>query len=133
MSLDAMKLALEALEFLALETFVDLDKPFNVGPTRGREAITALRAAIEDAEKPWVKTYAGGQPHYTTPVDAVDISQEHVDGTAKREHEKKKWVGLTEDEVSQIIDAEIGFNSCWGPKEQFARAIETKLKEKNNA
>jgi hypothetical protein len=47
MSLDAMKLALEALEFLALETFVDLDKPFNVGPTRGREAITALRAAIE--------------------------------------------------------------------------------------
>ena len=48
MSIDAMKLALEALEFLALETFVDLDKPFNVGPTRGREAILALRAAITD-------------------------------------------------------------------------------------
>jgi len=44
---------------------------------------------------------------------------------------KREWVGLTEGEVSQIIDEEIGFNSCWGPEESFARAIETKLKEKN--
>ena len=44
---------------------------------------------------------------------------------------KKPWVNLTDEEVSQIIDAEIGFNSCWGPEESFARAIEAKLKEKN--
>ena len=44
---------------------------------------------------------------------------------------KKPWVGLTDEEVSKIIDDEIGFNSCWGPEEQFARAIEAKLKEKN--
>jgi len=44
---------------------------------------------------------------------------------------RKPWVGLTEEEVSKIIDAEIGFNSCWGPEESFARAIEAKLKEKN--
>ena len=43
----------------------------------------------------------------------------------------KEWVGLTDEEVSEIIDAEIGFNSCWGPEETFARAIEAKLKEKN--
>ena len=43
----------------------------------------------------------------------------------------RPWVGLTDEEVSKIIDAEIGFNSCWGPEENFARAIETKLKEKN--
>ena len=43
----------------------------------------------------------------------------------------RQWVGLTEGEVSEIIDAEIGFNSCWGPEEAFARAIEAKLKEKN--
>ena len=43
----------------------------------------------------------------------------------------RKWVGLTDEEVSEIIDAEIGFNSCWGPEETFARAIEAKLKEKN--
>ena len=47
-------------------------------------------------------------------------------------HERHQWVGLTDEEVSKIIDDEIGFNSCWGPEEQFARAIEAKLKEKNN-
>ena len=45
--------------------------------------------------------------------------------------QKKQWVGLTDEEVSEIIDREIGFNSCWGPEEAFARAIEAKLKEKN--
>jgi hypothetical protein len=43
----------------------------------------------------------------------------------------KQWVGLTDEEVSEIIDREIGFNSCWGPEEKFARAIEQALKEKN--
>lgn len=44
---------------------------------------------------------------------------------------QRQWVGLTEDEVSQIIDEKIGFNSCWGPEEDFAKAIEAKLEEKN--
>lgn len=43
----------------------------------------------------------------------------------------REWVGLTDEEVSEIIDEEIGFNSCWGPEEAFARAIEAKLREKN--
>ena len=43
----------------------------------------------------------------------------------------KQWVGLTDEEVSKIIDREIGFNSCWGPEEKFARAVEQALKEKN--
>ena len=42
-----------------------------------------------------------------------------------------EWVGLTDEEVSEIIGKEIGFNSCFGPEESFARAIEAKLKEKN--
>ena len=45
---------------------------------------------------------------------------------------KREWVGLTDDEVSEIIGNEIGFNACWGPEEDFAKAIEAKLKEKNN-
>jgi hypothetical protein len=45
---------------------------------------------------------------------------------------KRAWIGLTDEEVNVIIDKEIGFNSCWGPEEKFARAIEAKLKEKNN-
>ena len=44
----------------------------------------------------------------------------------------REWVGLTDEEVSDILDREIGFNSCWGPETDFARAIEAKLKEKNN-
>ena len=45
---------------------------------------------------------------------------------------KREWVGLTDEEVSEIIGKEIGFNSCFGPEEAFARAIEAKLKEKNH-
>jgi hypothetical protein len=53
------------------------------------------------------------------------------DDTQEYAHQRQ-WVGLTDEEVSKIIDAVIGFNSCWGPEEDFARAIETKLKEKNH-
>ena len=67
------------------------------------------------------------------------IRQEEREACAKileadanaRAVEAKEWVGLTDDEVSEIIDREIGFNSCFGPEESFARAIEAKLKEKN--
>ena len=45
---------------------------------------------------------------------------------------KREWVSLTDEEVSEIIDREIGFNSCWGPEEAFARAVESKLREKNH-
>ena len=45
---------------------------------------------------------------------------------------KRQWVGLTDEEVSEIIGREIGFNSCWGPEEKFARAVEQALKEKNH-
>jgi len=44
----------------------------------------------------------------------------------------KPWVGLTIEEINKIMDDEIGFNSCWGPEESFARAIEAKLKERNH-
>jgi hypothetical protein len=44
---------------------------------------------------------------------------------------KRKWVGLTDEELSKTIGDVIGFNSCVGWEEQFARTIEAKLKEKN--
>ncbi len=44
---------------------------------------------------------------------------------------RREWVGLTDDEVDEILDATIGFNSCFGPETDFARAVEAKLKEKN--
>ena len=64
-----------------------------------------------------------GQPyHFEKRKDDDDDIQDYV----------RPWVGLTDEEISKIIDDEIGFNSCWGPEENFARAIEAKLKEKNS-
>ena len=44
---------------------------------------------------------------------------------------KRPWVGLTDEEISEITSKVIGFNSCAGWEEDYARAIEQALKEKN--
>ena len=118
---------------------------------------------LKAAEKPWVKTYCGGKPNYCTPevtpdVDAVNISAERVDETAKREHEdwygqaqwrwgyergwdnawkqaeerqKREWVGLTDEEIYDYADKFLyQHGSNYGIK-SFGKAIEAKLKEKN--
>jgi hypothetical protein len=43
----------------------------------------------------------------------------------------KRWVGLTDKEIDLITGKVIGWNSACGWEEDYARAIETKLKEKN--
>ena len=53
-------------------------------------AVYELRQALAQEEKPPVKSYCGGKPNYCTPevtpdVDAVNMSQERVDETAKGE------------------------------------------------
>ena len=112
-------------------------------------------------EKPWVKTYCGGKPNYCTTevtgevtrdVDAVNISQERVDETAKREHEpwcdsvtklllsfppqippcnckpKREWVGLTDSDKQEAFDeTQEASGGFW----EFADYLEAKLKEKN--
>ena len=55
-------------------------------------AVYELRQALAQEEKPPVKSYCGGKPNYCTPevtpdVDAVNISAEFVDETAKHEHD----------------------------------------------
>jgi hypothetical protein len=44
---------------------------------------------------------------------------------------KKPWVGLTDEERDAITNKVIGFNSCCGWEDDYAKAIEAKLKEKN--
>jgi DNA-binding FadR family transcriptional regulator len=61
---------------------------------------------------------------------AIEALRQAIEQAEKQEP-RKEWVGLTDEEVSETIDAVIGFNSCWGPETAFARAIEAKLKEKN--
>jgi len=104
MSIDAMKQALEALEELADEVFAPYDNKLG-------DAILALRAAIEQAEEPWVKTYAGGKPNYTAP---------------------RQWQGLTNEEIvgttCECVDDGTFNMDC---AKDFARSIEAKLKERN--
>jgi 50S ribosomal subunit-associated GTPase HflX len=102
MSISAIKQALEALEDAEeLLSAEDYSTAFQ------KEAITALRQAIAEAEKQeplvWMNKYGHvasfkndeyTAPLYTAPVHASDISQERVDETAKRKHE---WVGLDDD------------------------------------
>lgn len=60
----------------------------------------------------WVKTYSGGKPNYT---------------------ELKEWVGLTDDEMFAALVQVDPLTKRLAPGfEYFARAIEAKLKEKNN-
>jgi len=44
---------------------------------------------------------------------------------------ERPWVGLTDEELSAITSKVIGFNSCVGWEEDYAKAIENKLREKN--
>ena len=64
-----------------------------------------------------------------TPVDAVNMSQECVDETAKGVHE---WVGFTDEEVGTLTVFN-GLHHIETPLlADFIRAIESKLKEKNH-
>jgi len=75
-----------------------------------------------EQEKPWVKSYGGGKPNYCTPdVDAVNMSQERVDETAKREHE---WVGLSVNEARKFYEK-------YTDREELIYAIDKFLEEKN--
>ena len=69
--------------------------------------------------------------HADTMDQVLDALEDELSDVIGHLRARREWVGLTEGEVDKIIDAEIGFNSCWGPEEDFARAIEAKLKEKN--
>jgi hypothetical protein len=178
----ALRQAIEQAEMVKKGTKAWADTPDDwVDDLRGGEPppdhlrgatkkVWELCQAIEQAEKPWVKTYAGGKPNYTTPVHASDISAERVDEKAKLKHEpvawikddelafmsaakmldatewktnlglkpehrdvplytappKREWVGLTDHEL-QVLD----FNDP--ERGKLARAVEAKLKEKNNA
>jgi hypothetical protein len=55
-------------------------------------AVYELRQALAQEEKPPVKSHCGGKPNYCTPevtpdVDAINISAECVDETAKHERD----------------------------------------------
>jgi hypothetical protein len=152
MSIEAMKQALEALEDIFGKNKVDVG------------AINALRQAIEQAEmvkkgtkawadtpdnwvddlrggaeKPWAKTYAGGEPNYTTPPEKhepvrvsfirqlVSINKDGIETWEEKPlyaaPSKREWVGLTAEDLAEIPP------SCY----EGAIWADAKLKEKNRA
>ena len=88
----------------------------------------------EDNEKPFggyehcSEADVGAFPVYTAPVDAVNMSQERVDETAKRKHE---WVGLTDEEIDDWFFQRLKQAGAGWSLDDVIRAVQAKLKEKN--
>ena len=85
-----------------------------------------------------------GEPQYIEqPEQAPKLTDAGVDTNITRGLEPKgdglvvlhqrEWVGLTQEDRDNITKKIIGLNSCCGWEDEYAKAIETKLKEKNNA
>jgi hypothetical protein len=147
MSIEAMKQALEALE-----NAISDDKPYIL---KSKEAITALREAIEFAEM----VAKGTKAWADTPDDWVDDLRGGVEkqkpvafrntetgdfctgGFLRKDWAKwqplyaapREWVVLTDEEIIDVLHPLVMADN---PDEQtdyeIARAIEAKLKERNS-
>jgi len=119
MSIEAMKQALEAWDAYDGGT---LDHPIAA-------AMEALRAAIEQAEKPvaWMTHSDDLMPlFHRTKEAALNWQTQPTPLYAA----PRQWVGLTEIEICDIEADEL--TSASSETFEFARAIEAKLKEKNS-
>jgi hypothetical protein len=105
----ALRLALEALEYLATQIKPDYEHS---------KAITAIKAALEVKDEPWEK-FCDSNCVWTDHHPDCKLAQ-------------RTWVGLTDEEIAivedeYIVDYRIPAGSAWN----FAKDIEAKLKEKN--
>ena len=118
MSIEAMKQALEALEFAA-----DLISPITENcQCQICLAHAALRQAIEQAEdEPRHISYACPNCHWSLDKQVRTHTPEDIKKI------ESKWVGLTHEEVKYLVR-----RFDWRqPPETFSALIEAKLKEKN--
>jgi hypothetical protein len=124
MSREAMQLALEALES---------DPISHVGLVSRKQAITALRKALETEQEPVA---------WASSLDFDDDDQEIIPAKDKGKlgtsncdiplyaAPPKQWVGLTDEELKPLCDENhIMFGAY---TVDFIQAIEAKLKEKNH-
>ncbi len=116
MSREVMKQALEALESDPTSLAWLISK---------KQAITALRQALETEQEPvaWMHTTGTGHVYFRKkPQDKV-FNPQPVYTSSKRE-----WVGLTDEEIAQ------GLKESWVTEQAWQSAVwwaEAKLKEKN--
>jgi hypothetical protein len=117
MSIEVMRQALEALE-----------DPWKSGPDGVASAITAIRAAIEQAEKPMAWFHADNYKTRFTTDPSEDMIGKYWQPlyTASRE-----WVELTDDEARALVNrATFGDRTNW---QALVYMVDAKLKEKNAA
>lgn len=127
MSIEAMKQALEALNTGDNEVL-----PEDYGQMVS-DAITALRAAIEEAQEPVAWMYHGIR-HDDTPHERPSLiwKPEYMDAMSAEKGVKatplytapREWQGLTKREFLEAVDGLEDLEDCWV-------AIQAKLKEKN--
>ena len=123
MSIEAMKLALEALEQIKQETF----HPAKV--FAHNHAITILKQALEQPEPEPVEchTCKGLGRIYMGCGSWIHCDTCNTTGKATTPP-KREWVGLTDEEIDE------GQRQSWVDKQAFESAVwwaEAKLKEKN--
>ena len=133
MSVEVMKQALDALELALSSHGVMLlsDPPQDAWKTRkveskSQEAITALRAAIEQGEKPMAWFHADNYKTRFTTDPSEDMIGRYWQPlyTAPRE-----WVELTDDEARALVNrATFGDKTNW---QALVYMVDAKLKERN--
>jgi hypothetical protein len=119
MTQEALKLALKALEN------GDVPTPENVG--KNLDAITAIKEALAQPEQ---------EPVISTWVLREVYFDEDGEPTMHRSPPQRTWVGLTDDERDHLTGLHLyavkGQVEAWiEGVDDFAQAIEAKLKEKN--
>ena len=119
MSREAMQQALEALES---------DPISHAGLVSRKQAITALRQALETEQEPVCWTVADGWV-YANDTSQVGTSKEVNWEPIYTTPPKREWVGLTDKEHDSIKH---NYHNMTWTFEMFARAIEQALKEKNH-
>ena len=140
--IEAMKQALEALKLaksshgVILTSYPAQDAwVFHGVDKRCFDAITALRQAIEQAEKqePVAWLVSDAQGRYATIRDPAPYGEE-VYEPLYAAPPRKEWVGLTEDEMSEIYNKNYDLYDTDMTYMDFfmvQREVEAKLKEKN--
>jgi len=118
---ELMQQALEALEIVTADV-----KTTPSAYEAQRQAITALRAAIEQAEKQEPFGYFQYALHFDAWVQNRDSNEGVPFYTAPRQ-----WVGLTDEERNNLWRDVIGWGDPSHDDEDLMKATESKLKEKN--
>ena len=135
MNREAMQLAIEALES---------DPISHAGLVSRKQAITALRQALVDADDTSQKRVDEKEKREQEPVAWLStdcIGERYLCFTKPKDNDpvqplyttppKREWVGLTDEEIQKVVSKKWWDWEDLFDIEGFSRAIEAKLKEKN--